>query len=147
MKKSDEAIQDRDWQALHDLVTTLLDRHGVKDAFGKGDYWLVDDNWGSTVQQVEFQNLDLFTPVIIRELQEALADYPRWSITIRVDVVGKEKEWPGMGIIIYPNEIIDELQRDYLPERFRDLIFGTIPLPPESAESIAEKVRKLMKPR
>lgn len=147
MKRSDEAMQDRDWQVLHDLVNTILDRHGVKDAFGKGDYWLVDDNWGCNVQQIEFQNLDLFSLAIIRELQQALAAYPKWSITIRVDVVGKEKEWPSMGIIIYPTEIIDELQRDYLPERFRDLIFGMIPLPPESAESIAEKVKKLMKPQ
>ena len=85
------------------------------------------------------------------DVDPALADHrialSNWSITIRVDVVGKEKEWPGMGIIIYSNEIIDELQRDFLPERFRDLIFGTIPPPPESAESIADKVRKLMKPR
>ena len=146
MAQSDDAQQDRDWQVLHDLVTTILDRHGVKDAFGDGDYWLVDDNWGC-VQQIEFQNLDLFKPDIIRELQAELAAYPNWSITIRVDVVGKEKEWPGMGIIIYPNEVFDELQRNYLPERFQTMIFGTIPPPPETQEQLADKVRKLMKPR
>lgn len=147
MYSPSEVAQGREWQSLNDLVTEILDRHGVKDAFGDGDYWLLDDDLGRTVKQVEFQNLDLFKPEIIRELQETLARYPKWSITIRVDVVGKEKEWPGMGIIIYPDEIVDELQRDYLPHRFRNLIFGTIPPPPETQEQLAEKVRKLMKPK
>ena len=109
-------------------------------------YWLVDDNWGCYLQKIEFQNLNLFRPEVIRELQDALVGFPLWS-TIRVDVVGKEKEWPGMGIIIYPNEIFDELQRDYLPDRFKTMIFGTIAPPPQTQEQLAEKVRTLMKAR
>ena len=53
---------------------------------------------------------------------------------------------PGMGLIVYADEIIDELQRDFLPARFRDLVFGTVST--ETAETVAERVRRLMnKPR
>lgn len=125
MMKAEEAVQERDWQVLHDRVTSILNCYGIKDAFRKGDYWLLDDNWGWEVQQLEFQNLDLFGPDIIELLQEVLAGYPKWSITVRVDVVGKEKEWPGMGLIIHPDEIIDELQREFLPPEFADRVFAS----------------------
>jgi hypothetical protein len=115
--------QAREWQLLHDLITGILDRYGEKNFIRKGDYWLVDDNWGWTVHQVEIQNLDLLKPAIIRQLQNALIGYPKWSITVRVDVVGEGEEWPGMGIVVYPDRIDDDLKRDYLPPVFRDLVF------------------------
>jgi hypothetical protein len=33
-----------------------------------------------------------------------------------VDVPGKEKEWPRMGLTIRKHEIIDGLRRDLMPE-------------------------------
>jgi hypothetical protein len=40
MNIDDNAIQEREWQLLHDQVTAVLDRFGQKNAFRKGDYWL-----------------------------------------------------------------------------------------------------------
>jgi hypothetical protein len=76
-------------------------------------YWLVDDNWGRLSQQLEFQNLELFKPHIIKALQDLLVDYPDWYITIRIAVPEKEGIWPGMGLIIYSDEVVDELRRDF----------------------------------
>ena len=137
-----KADQERDWQILHDDITRVLDPFGRKDAFGKCDYWLVDDNYGPRRHRLEIQNLDLFQIDILRQLQTVLAAYPDWCITIQVDVPGKEKLWPGMGVIVYSDEIVDELQRDFLPERFSNTIFGTIST--ETRETVAERVRKLM---
>lgn len=134
--------QARDWQLLHDGVTQIFDGYGVKDPFGKGDYWLLDENWGRHSQQIEFMNLDLFQPVIISALQGLLEQFLDWYITIRVAVPGKEDEWPGMGVIIYRDRIIDDLNRDFLPARFRNVIFGTIAAD-EAAQS-ADRVRHLM---
>ena len=110
-------------QLLHDQITRTLNQYGVKNAFGKGDYWLLDDNWGWERQQVEVQNLNLLRPHVIKELQTLLAKYPNWDITVRVDVPGKEKIWPGMCVIIYHDEIIDELQREFFPEEFRNMTY------------------------
>ena len=93
-----------------------------RDAFGKGDYWLLDENWGRYRQELEIQNLNLLQPHIVKSLQALLADLPNWYITARVDVPGKEKIWPGMGVIIYPDEIVDELQSTQLSERQGRLI-------------------------
>jgi hypothetical protein len=35
----------------------------------------------------------------------------------------KEDVWPVMGVIIYHDEIVDELLRDFLPPEFRGLIY------------------------
>ena len=108
MNSPQEAKQERDWRTLHDAITATLDRFGRKDAFGEGDYWLVDDNWGWMAHQLEFQNLALFKPHIIKALQGLLTPYPDWRIIIGVAVPGKEEIWPGMGLIVYSNEVVDQ---------------------------------------
>lgn len=124
MSNEKERVQEAEWFRLHDLITKTLDRFGKKNAFRESDYWLLDDNWGWYRHQVEVQNLDLLKPHVVKALQAVLAGYPNWDITVRVDVPGKEKIWPGMGIIIYPDEIVDELQRDFLPQEFCDIRYN-----------------------
>jgi hypothetical protein len=123
MQEHDESRREQEWQILHDRITETLDRYGKKDAFGRGDYWLVDDDLGLYLHKLEVQNLKLFQPHIIKSLQTLLRGYPDWEIMFRVDVVGKENEWPAMGIIIHDDGIIDDLKREYLPEEFRHVVY------------------------
>ena len=122
MREHNEARRAAEWQVLHDKITEVLDRFGKKDPFGRGDYLLVDDDWGGYRQKLEVQNLNLLQPHIIKLLQALLAAYPDWEIMFRVDVVGKENEWPAMGLIIHEDEVIDDLHREYLPEEFRNFV-------------------------
>lgn len=71
-----------------------------------------------------FKNLALFKPHIIKALQGLLAPYPDWRIEIGVAVPEKHGIWPGMGLIVYSDEIVDQLQRDFLPSEFRNLVFS-----------------------
>ncbi len=119
----DDAVQEQQWQALHDRITETLDRFGRKDPIRKGDYWLLDENWGWNRQQIEFQNLALLRPDIIHALRALLADLPDWDMTIRIDVPGTEESWPGMGLVVSYNEIIDDLHREYFPPEFRNFFY------------------------
>lgn len=121
MREHNEEHRAAEWQVLHDRITEVLDRFGRKDALGRGDYWLVDEDWGAYRQKVEVQNLNLLQPHIVKSLQAVLAGYPDWEIMFRVDVVGKENVWPAMGLIIHDDEIIDDLLREFLPEKFRHI--------------------------
>ena len=124
-----EALQEKEWAILHDRIANLLDQFGKKDPVGDGDYWLVDENLGWQRHKVEIDNLNFLQPHIIKSLQALLADFPTWDITVQVAVSGKEKEWPGMGLTIYSDEIIDELQREFLPDEFRNIHYeGARPL-------------------
>lgn len=113
--------QDREWHILYARIAATLDRFGRRDAFGNGDYWLIDDNLGARRHLLEIQNLDLLKPHIVKSLQSLLSDYPDWEISAGIDVIKDNRNWPGMGLIIYSDEIIDKLERDYLPPEFRDL--------------------------
>jgi hypothetical protein len=129
MKSDLDARQEAEWRVLHDRITETLGRFGKKDAFGKGDYWLLDDNWGTWRQEIEAQNLNLLQPHIVKLLQALLADYPDWEITVRVDVLGKENVWPGMGLVIHDDGIIDDLRREFLPEEFRNIVYESTKRP------------------
>lgn len=121
MREHNETRRAAEWQILHDRITETLDRFGKKDCFGRGDYWLVDDDWGQYRLMLEVQNLNFLQPHIIKSLQALLDGYPDWEITFRVTPLGTENTWPGMGLIIHDDEIIDDLQREFLPEEFRSL--------------------------
>lgn len=120
MKIEDDPQQEQEWEALYKLVVKTMAQWGVDNAFGKGDYLIVDDNYGWRRQKLEVQNLKMFKVEIIKALQSLLKDFPNWAIVMAVDVPGKE-HWPSMGVTIRAHEIIDGLLRKYLPEEFRFL--------------------------
>ena len=119
-------VHERVWQGLHDKATAALDAFGKKDYLGKADYWIVDDDWGLDFLRVEVQNLQMLRPVVIGALQRILAGYPGWHVAVRIDVPGKEKSWPLMGLLVFQDRVIDHLKRDFLPEEFRGIDFSNI---------------------
>jgi len=112
--------QERDWELIYGEISRTLERFGKEDAFGKGDYWLVDDNWGNHQQKIEVQNLNLIKPQIVKLLQKILAPYQDWEIVVAIDVLDHKTDWPAMGLVIRSNEIIDGLQRQYFPTEFQN---------------------------
>jgi hypothetical protein len=121
--------QELTWEQLYESVRSLLARYGTEEATGRGDYLIVDDNYGWQRIQIIVQRLKMFRPEIVTNLRALLADLPDWEITMAVDVIGKEKEWPRMGLTIRKHEVIDGLQRNLLPEfanvRYEDSRPGT----------------------
>jgi hypothetical protein len=146
MTKRDELqkmrAHQRVWQRLFRKVDTILGAHGQRGYRDGADYWIVDDDWGWDAVQVEMSNLDLLRNDLIDKLQTALRRDPDWRIMIGVYPREKSPGAPGMGLTIYCDEIVDELQRDFLPARFRDVVFGR--LGSDIKKDIAERVRQLM---
>lgn len=111
--------QEEAWARLFQAVMATMSKYGTENAFGDGDFWINRDNYGTPWIQLGVQDLDLYRPAIVDELRSLLRDLPEWAITMAVDVVGKEKSWPLMGVTIRKHEIIDGLNRDILPDVFR----------------------------
>lgn len=114
------------WEALYDQIVRLLRKWGVEDHRGHGDYLVVDDNYGWERNTIEIHRLKMLKVEIIQALQALLREkkllhgIPQWDIVILVDIPGKEGQWPPMGVTIRANEIIDGLQRQYLPPEFQN---------------------------
>jgi hypothetical protein len=119
MSGDEDAKQEREWESLFRRIAALLKRFGTQDAFGRGDFLLVDDNYGWKLQKIEVQRLHMLRPEIVKNLRRLLREFPDWEITIAVDVPGTESTWPNMGVIIRSHEVVDGLQREYLPDEFQ----------------------------
>ncbi len=112
---------ERVWKNLFDETEAILKDCARQGIIGETDYWLVNEDWGWDVLQVELP-LSLAWPSIAKKLQLLLARYPDWRITIRL--AGRPQGWPGMGIVISSDRIIDDLKREYFPVEFRSMSFG-----------------------
>ncbi len=121
MNKEDE-VRDQIWDALYRAVVDVLRQYGKEEPTGDGDFWVVDDNYGWRRQIVNIFNLKMLDPEIIFKLRALLDKLPEWSIVLALDVPGTEGKWPPMGVIIRRHEIIDGLQREYLPESFQTFV-------------------------
>jgi hypothetical protein len=122
-----QARQELEWAALYDRIKDVY-RYFTRAGSSEGnDYWLLDENWGAYRHEIEIQNLDLLKPQVIESLQATLASFPQWEIAIGIDVTQKFKEWPAMGLVVRDNEIIDRLQRQYLPREFQKVAYRSRP--------------------
>lgn len=121
-KASDEDQQWQEWESPYEKIKALLARWGTHDYFGKGDYLIVDDNYGWRRHMIEAHSLRMISPTIAAELQKLLVDNQDWEIEMSVSIPGKES-WPPMGIVIRPDKIVDALQRGYLPPEFQNVRF------------------------
>ena len=48
----DEAQRAAEWNRLYQGVRRRLCEKGTESAFGDGDFWVVDDDWGDYLQKV-----------------------------------------------------------------------------------------------
>jgi hypothetical protein len=123
MDRSNETEQERIWESLYAKILEVLAPFGVENHFGKADYLLVDDNYGWRRHIVEIHKLRMLDPALVKQLRSLLHDLDNWDIVILVDIPGTENKWPPMGLIIRKNELIDGLQRSFLPPEFQALAF------------------------
>lgn len=118
-KHSLEEKQEEEWETLYERIRAMLRPWGVENAFGRGDYLIVDDNYGWRRHTVEIHRLQMLQPEIIRQIRGLLDGFADWEIVIVVDVPGKEGVWPPMGLTLRQHEIIDGLRRELLPTEIR----------------------------
>ena len=123
MTDTTDAEQQEVWHTLYDKIQSVLRPFGTENHFGDADYLLVDDNYGHRRHTIELHKLRMLDPTLIKMLRALLHGLVEWEIVIAVDVPGTENSWPPMGLIIRKDEIIDGLQRGFLPPEFQSLAF------------------------
>jgi hypothetical protein len=114
---------ERIWKSVYDKATAALDAFGTKDYRGRADYWIVDDDWGPDLLQVEINNVRMLRRDAIGALKAVLDDYPGWQIVVRVFERKGEAPLPQMGLLISDGRVVDHLKRDFLPAEFRKLTY------------------------
>ncbi len=113
--------QVRTFESLVHAVNAVLEQYGRHDSLDPGDYSIYEDYWGFPQVKVSISDLKLLKPQIIYKLQKIVKAYPKWEIVIAVAVRNHYDDWPNMGLYVRPHEIIDGLQRQYLPPEFQNI--------------------------
>jgi hypothetical protein len=115
---------DRETQALYESLSQLLSRRGTSDAFGKGDYWIVDDGWVPRSHKVCVFNVQFLTPQLAQEVQRLLSQkFPECTVWFQIEVAEPGVDVPLPGIRVFADRIehdwdLDKL-RSIFKERFR----------------------------
>jgi hypothetical protein len=123
MREHTEERLEKEWSELYERLTDILQPYG-EDAMDGGDYFLVDENFGRYVHQVEMHKLHMLRPEIIKALQGVLAGHPDWEIEISVSIPEEDIVIdPGEGLTLHDDGIIDALDRALLPKEYQDLVY------------------------
>jgi hypothetical protein len=110
----------REWDELYGCIKGVLLQYGQDDIDG-GEYFIVDEIFSSYVHQIEMHKLHMLRPEIIKSLQGLLKDYPDWEIEISISIPQEGINVdPGEGLTLRDTEIIDALDRELLPNEYRN---------------------------
>jgi hypothetical protein len=109
----------KEWSAIYKRTKRALQPFGEDDEAG-GDYFVIDLLPNDKVQMVELHRLHMLRPEIIKSLQGVLAESPDWRIEICA-ICPEEKTIIDVesGLILHHKEILDALDREALPPKYR----------------------------
>jgi hypothetical protein len=110
------------FESIRTRVKNLLKQYGEPDtALSDGDYTVQGDYLDASEVVVFVGNLEMLAPNIIDGLHAVIKAFAGWQIVMTVAVRGHYHDWPNMGLYIRPHEIIDALQRQFLPKEVQEL--------------------------
>jgi hypothetical protein len=124
MEHWEDPEPDPRWRAVYDAAAAILRKLGTEYRAGQGDWYIMDEDTGQKMNQIELLNLDLLRPSLVQALQALLVHLPDWTIAVAVKGLTSDGSRPGMGLLIYSDSIVDELRREFLPLEFTDTKFS-----------------------
>jgi len=112
------------FEQLRHRVDAILEKYGRPDSLSRqGDYTVHGDYNGHPQVIAFIGKLDMLRSAVISELHRLIKEFPGWEIEVTVAVREHYDDWPNMGLYIRPHEIIDGLQREYLPKEFQNIAY------------------------
>lgn len=111
-----------DWRRLYEELRSLLMQYGTESAVGRGDFWVVDDDWGYETQKICIFNARLLTKPLARQVQCLLRDrFATWRVMFQLEVEDNEGELlPPEGVIVYPDKIKEDWDENFLSRSLGD---------------------------
>jgi len=89
------------WNSLYERLLDALSSFGKNDAFGEGDYWVVDDDWGGQHQKLCITSPRFWSDSVRDQIRQTLADsFADWGVYV---VFEDQSARPGF--IVYADGI------------------------------------------
>lgn len=108
--------RENEWSELYAALVGLLSKVGVENAFGEGDFWVVDEDWGEFDQKICIFNLFIINGSLLKSLESLLKSrFPSWKVYIQLELPGYGKP---EGVIVSAYEIQEHWDKRELADRF-----------------------------
>jgi hypothetical protein len=76
------------WEKLYGELRQLLASVGTESAYGDGDFWLLDDDWGNNSHKVYVFTIGYLTREITGRVQTLLSRYgDDWTVVFAFDLL------------------------------------------------------------
>lgn len=98
--------REQQWTSLYETLRQTLAPLGTENAFGEGDYWLVDDDYGDTAQKVCVWRPSFLTTEVVKLTQKALSKYNQWRVMVQLEIEVDGTIDTSNGFVIYPDRIV-----------------------------------------
>ena len=121
MDYSETEMQAFRWEQSYAAAIAVLQRHGVEHAFGEGDFWLFDDNYGYPEHLLYIFRMAALTQGLVAELQSVLRAPALEGWTIRVVLDLREPDGgqvPPEGLTVSSQAVEEHWNREALRARF-----------------------------
>ncbi|QQS14397.1 MAG: hypothetical protein IPK81_09655 [Rhodospirillales bacterium] len=114
-----EGSESMEWRRVYDAVREHLAPLGRDDAFGDGEYWVVEEDYGSREQIVCVFKLDFATPALFEMLREFLGGaFPDWAIVLKLELDPPDSDVVMKAVSITAHRIVEHWDREAMRRRF-----------------------------
>jgi hypothetical protein len=123
---SHEQLQAKEWEALYAELSALLESHGTQNPIGDGDFWIVDDNYGSPQHKVCVTRLPFLTRPVAIEVQRILRKYSLpWEVLFSLDKAELRPTENDLGVLVRKSDILEHWSAERMKKTFgKDFRWG-----------------------
>lgn len=110
MDDEDEDQVDPGWQRLYDALVLTCKWYGDENAFGRADFWVVDDDYGCHDQKMCVSSMTFLTPEVVQAIQQCIRDAgaPGAQVMIQLELQGHVGDQvPPEGLIVKAHDIAE----------------------------------------
>lgn len=97
--------RDKQWASLYGELSKSLGLLGTENAFGEGDYWIVDDDYGDTAHKLCVHKIAFLRPKLVAAIQAALKPFPDWRVLVQLEAESDGTPLPPEGLVIYSDHV------------------------------------------
>jgi hypothetical protein len=98
--------QKNEWLMLYEILRTLLLKQGEESPFGEGDFWLVDENWGGSLQKICIFKMAFLTKLLVNDIREMLGQsFPSWGVMVQLEIIHEETSIGPEGMVIFHDRV------------------------------------------
>jgi hypothetical protein len=101
----DDAERRKRWEILYEKLSQSLGALGQENAFGDGDFWIVDDDYGDTAHKLCVTRLSFLRPQVIKAIQSSLRSYSDWCVLAQMETEHNGEKLPPEGLMIYADRV------------------------------------------